>query len=167
MSEDLSDRLAQALSQVTLAAARLEVFAKKAQAQGRPAEAALFTALAASQRVQARRLTMLLRGKVGETKDNLGQLRQDVLPGLISSLAQGVHQADQAGQDILGTALDQAVQVDSGQAELARDLAARGAGLDYYLCPVCGWLDTGRTPGKCPVCGALGSKFELVQAGLI
>jgi rubrerythrin len=167
VSEELQDYLAQALSQVTLAAARLELFAKKARAQGRTAAAALCTALAASQRVQARRLTMLLRGKVGETADNLGQLRGELLPGLIMALAQAVHQADRAGQDVLGTALDQAVQVDSGQAELAGEMPAEGDGLDYYLCPICGWLQIGQAPEKCPVCGALGSKFEPVPTGLI
>ncbi|MEW5914646.1 MAG: rubredoxin-like domain-containing protein [Thermodesulfobacteriota bacterium] len=159
MSTDLQDYLAQALSQVTLAEARLEVFAQKARAQKQEAAAALLAALAASQRVQARRLTMLLRGKVGDTQDNLEELRRELLPGLIQELAQAVDRADQDGQEVLGTALDQATRVDSGQAALVQRLAAEGQAPEYYLCPVCGWLAAEEAPDKCPVCGALGSKF--------
>jgi rubrerythrin len=30
---------------------------------------------------------------------------------------------------------------------------------DFYLCPVCGYIEIGQAPGACPVCGTLGSKF--------
>lgn len=157
--------LAQALCSVQLTSARLEMFAQKAQAQGRPAEEALFRALVASLGVQAHRLTMLLRGKVGDTTDNLRTLSEQLLPGLIRGLAAGVHRADAAGQEIVGTALDQAVQVDSGQAELARHLVPQDESPVYYLCPICGWLQTGQAPEKCPVCGASGGKFQEVEQG--
>jgi len=33
---------------------------------------------------------------------------------------------------------------------------------DIYICPVCGDLEFGALPEKCPVCGALASKFQKV-----
>ncbi len=34
---------------------------------------------------------------------------------------------------------------------------------DYYVCPVCGYTVGREAPEKCPVCGALGSRFERVS----
>ena len=47
-------------------------------------------------------------------------------------------------------------------------LAALQAGKDLstmqiYLCPVCGHLEIGSAPDKCPVCGAVGTKFQSVS----
>jgi rubrerythrin len=29
----------------------------------------------------------------------------------------------------------------------------------FYLCPVCGYIEFGVPPERCPICGALGAKF--------
>ena len=29
----------------------------------------------------------------------------------------------------------------------------------FYLCPVCGHIEFGVPPDKCPICGAFGNKF--------
>ena len=160
MSAGNQEDMATTLGRTMLAAARLEMFAKKAAAQGEAAQAALYSALAASQQVQVRRLTMLLRGKVAASDDNLQELTSELLPGLIQRLAPQVQEADAAGLEIVGTALDQAVQVDVRQGELARRLG-QGAGAEaYWLCPICGWLETRAAPERCPVCGSLGERFQ-------
>ena len=30
---------------------------------------------------------------------------------------------------------------------------------EFFLCPVCGFIEFGKAPEKCPVCGTLGTKF--------
>lgn len=160
MSANDQGGIAGVLSRIMLAVARLEVFAKKAKVQGRAAEAALFTAMVSSQQVHIRRLTMLLRGKVGDTEANQAEVTGHMLPGLISSLVPQVEEADAAGLEIVGTALDQAVQVDVGQGKLARRLSEGDQAVAYWLCPICGWLELEGPPERCPVCGALGSKFQ-------
>jgi rubrerythrin len=30
---------------------------------------------------------------------------------------------------------------------------------DFYLCPICGYIEVGSAPEKCPVCGALKKVF--------
>ena len=97
MSQPRDENLPQALTRAAMAAARLEIMAQKARAQQRPAEAALFAALAASAQVQAHRFTMLLRGKVGDTGANLAEAADELLPGLAREYAAMVAQADQAG----------------------------------------------------------------------
>jgi rubrerythrin len=33
---------------------------------------------------------------------------------------------------------------------------------EFYLCPVCGYIELGAPPEKCPVCNTLGKKFVLI-----
>ncbi len=32
-------------------------------------------------------------------------------------------------------------------------------GLGFYLCPVCGYIETGKPTKECPICGAKPEKF--------
>src|SRR3970282_1937935 len=34
--------------------------------------------------------------------------------------------------------------------------------VEYYVCPFCGHVHEAYAPEKCPVCGAPGSRFELI-----
>jgi len=48
---------------------------------------------------------------------------------------------------------------------LALEAAERGEDLtetEFYLCPVCGHIEFGSPPEKCPICNTIGSKFHLV-----
>ena len=37
--------------------------------------------------------------------------------------------------------------------------AGKDLDVDFYLCPVCGYIEFGQAPDNCPICGAKGSKF--------
>ena len=56
-------------------------------------------------------------------------------------------------------------KVEGIHAELYKDAAKdpKADGEDYYICPVCGYIHKGKYEGKCPVCGADGSKFYTVK----
>ena len=47
--------------------------------------------------------------------------------------------------------------------EALETLGKPGETYDYYICPVCGYTHARTAPEKCPVCGALGSKFEKIS----
>jgi rubrerythrin len=34
---------------------------------------------------------------------------------------------------------------------------------EFYLCPVCGYIELGAAPEKCPICSAKQSKFILID----
>ncbi len=34
--------------------------------------------------------------------------------------------------------------------------------VDFYLCPVCGYIEFGKAPDNCPICGVPAAKFVLV-----
>ena len=47
----------------------------------------------------------------------------------------------------------------------ALEAVKKGVDLDvseFYLCPVCGYIELGKAPEKCPVCGAKQTIFEQV-----
>lgn len=37
--------------------------------------------------------------------------------------------------------------------------AGKDLDTDFFLCPVCGYIEFGQVPDKCPICNVLGSKF--------
>ena len=41
--------------------------------------------------------------------------------------------------------------------------AGRDLDQEVYLCPVCGHLELGKAPDKCPVCNLPSSKYQLIQ----
>ena len=61
-----------------------------------------------------------------------------------------------------------AVDAEKVHAELySRALAAVRQGKDlaeteYYLCPVCGHIQSGKPPAKCPICGLPAAKYIMV-----
>ncbi len=57
-----------------------------------------------------------------------------------------------------------AVEAEEVHAELytkALEAVKEGKDLDtdFYLCPVCGHIEFGAAPEKCPICGAKGEKY--------
>ncbi|MCB2226230.1 MAG: hypothetical protein KQH53_06085 [Desulfarculaceae bacterium] len=162
MPPSREDVLREGLALAAVAQGRLAMFAQKARVEGKPEAEALFEALAASAGVQARRFTMLLRGKVHDTEANLAEAAEELLPGLVQGYAALVAGADGAGEALAGSALDQTAQAVARQAELVRALSD-GEGGPYLVCPVCGWLAQGEAPENCPVCGCIASKFSAMD----
>jgi rubrerythrin len=139
-------------------------YAAKAAKEGYPQIARLFRAAAEAETIHA--LTHLQSlGGVGSTLDNL----QDAIAGETYEYTQMyppmVEQAEQEGHRGKNM-LKWANAVEKVHAELYQQaLAALQAGKDLsameiYLCPVCGHLELGAPPAKCPVCGLAGTRFQ-------
>ncbi len=47
--------------------------------------------------------------------------------------------------------------------EALASLGKPGETYDYYICPICGYTHARTAPEVCPVCGAPGSRFEVVS----
>ena len=66
------------------------------------------------------------------------------------------------------TMLEYANQAERVHADLYRQaLAALQAGkdldaMDIYLCPVCGHLEFGKPPEKCPICGVPAARYQKI-----
>ncbi len=139
-------------------------YAAKADKDGYPQIARLFRAAAEAETIHALAHFQNM-GAVGSTLDNL----KDAIAGetyeFSTMYPPMVEQADQEGHRGKNM-LKWANAVEKVHAELYQQaLAALQAGKDLstmeiFVCPVCGHLEVGHPPDKCPVCGAMGSKFQ-------
>ena len=139
-------------------------YAGKAEKEGYPQIAKLFRAAADAETIHALAHLQNLGG-VGSTLDNV----KDAIAGetyeFTTMYPPMVAQAEQEGHRGK-TMLKLANAVEKVHATLYQQaLEALQAGKDLstmeiYLCPVCGHLELGTAPDKCPVCGMAGNKFQ-------
>jgi len=141
-------------------------FAKKADVDGFPQVARLFRAAAAAETVHA--LTHFRTAdEVKTTEENLkaaieGENYENTImyPGFLEDAkAEANSKAERS--------FNWANEAEKVHEALYRDALATlgkpGEEYDYYICPVCGYTHKRNAPDKCPICGTLGSKFEVVK----
>ncbi len=142
-------------------------FAAKAEVEGRPQIAKLFRAVAAAETVHAHAHLRVMKG-VGDTKQNLqaaiegeGYEFREMYPAFIK-------QAEAEGNKAALISFRNANAVEKTHCGLYTEaLEALNGGKDLdaaaiYVCDVCGHTAVGEAPDKCPVCGAVKSKFKEV-----
>jgi rubrerythrin len=141
-------------------------FARQAEKDGYPQIAKLFRAAAEAETLHA--LAHLANmGGVGSTLENLraavsGETYEftEMYPPMVEQAKAENHKA----RHMLGYA-NAAEKVHAGLFNQALQALESGADLskmDVYLCPVCGDLEFGAAPDKCPICGAPASKFQKI-----
>ncbi len=143
-----------------------EAFADRALQDGYPQAARLFRAAAAAETVHAKNHLKAL-GALEDTSDNLRK-----------AISGETHEFEHMYPEMLEAAKEEkdkpaeksfryALEVEKVHAALyAKMLETLGADQEeypYYVCPVCGYTAEKKAPGQCPVCGALGSKFQKVE----
>ncbi|OIN98320.1 MAG: hypothetical protein AUJ49_13505 [Desulfovibrionaceae bacterium CG1_02_65_16] len=152
--------LANAFVRQSIAAAKNRIRAQKAAQEKDPAQS-MFLALAMGQEAQAKKALLLLRGRIGTTVENLAEALQEsremameTLPWTVLAQAEG----DRAAGALL-------VQMARAQASHLAAYEERTRGeAEYHVCPICGYIHAGATPGRCPVCNALPEKFIEARA---
>ncbi len=141
-------------------------FATKAEKDGFPTVARLFRAAAEAETVHAMgHFTNM--GGVGSTRENLeaavaGETYEfrEMYPPMLAQAEMEAHRA----RVMFGFAV-KAEEVHARLYTAALEAIREGRdleGAEIYLCPVCGNIEIGR-PEKCPICGAPGDRFRLVQ----
>jgi len=141
-------------------------FAEAADKEGLPNIARLFRTTAQAERLHAAGHFSALDG-VGATADNLkaaigGETYEfeKMYPPMLATAIEEGHKAKR----MFGFAV-KAEEVHAKLYKLALEAAARGEDLgvkDFYLCPVCGHIEFGEAPEKCPICGVPAGKFVTV-----
>ncbi|NLI83302.1 MAG: hypothetical protein GX443_16680 [Deltaproteobacteria bacterium] len=155
--EKSREYLARALVLESVQAARNEIAALKAHAEGRNAEEKLFRAMEQAQRVHWNKALMLLRGRTGSTDENLEQ----TLASLQQSLSSYMAMLENTDGPARGMA-DQLVRTTRNHMVLVRQVASRPPGT-YHVCGICGFIAYDQAPERCPVCRALQEKFAVVD----
>jgi len=145
---------------------KYRAFAKKAEQDGLPNIARLFRTTAEAERIHAEAHLKSMDG-IGSSVENLqaaisGETYEftQMYPPLLAQAEADAHKAKRM--------FGYAVKVEEVHARiytLALEAARLGKDLtqsDFYLCPVCGYIELGKPTTPCPICGTKPDKFFLV-----
>lgn len=156
--------LKEAFSGESQANRKYSAFAKKAEADGFPVVARLFRAAAEAESIHAQGHLAAMDG-IGSTLENLrvalaGETYEytEMYPPMIEQAKADNH----ARARRMFEYASRAEAVHARLYALAMQAVEKGQDLDasaFYVCPVCGHIEIGQPPEKCPICSAKGEKF--------
>jgi rubrerythrin len=136
-------------------------FAKKAEQEGYASVAKLFRATAEAETIHAHNHLNAL-GAVKSTAENLqegvdGETYEfdSMYPPMLAA-AKSENRKDAERSFLF------AMESEKVHADLYKDAIANLANKedsDYYLCPICGYIEKNHTPDNCPICKAKSSVF--------
>ncbi|MBE0684640.1 MAG: rubrerythrin family protein [Anaerolineaceae bacterium] len=145
---------------------KYRAFAKKAKADGYANIAKLFETTAEAERIHAEGHLKALEG----IKDTLTNLEEaisgetyeftEMYPPMLTEAKEAGHKASR----MFGYA-PAAEEVHAQIYALALEAVKQGKDLEvteFYLCPICGYIELGKIPETCPICGTVGKKFVLL-----
>jgi rubrerythrin len=141
-------------------------FAQKAEQDGLPQVAKLFRAAAEAETIHA--LAHLRNaGLVGSTVENLRHAVEGETYEYSQMYPPMTAQAEREGHKarVMFRYAELAEKVHAELYQKALDAATTGQDLpteQLYLCPVCGHLEWGTPPAKCPICNTVGSRYQSI-----
>ena len=144
------------------------VFAEKAAAEGYPVVGKLFRAASEAEAIHAKRL-LFIRNAVGSTEENLKGAIEGETFEFTKMYPEFVAQAKEERKNEAAIVFTHAMKAEEVHASLylqALEAVREGKDLDVekvYLCPVCGNVELGAAPEKCPICGVPERMFREVQ----
>ena len=147
------------------ASQKYRAFARKAEQDGMPNVAHLFRTAAEAEVIHAQGHFRAMDG-VGSTSDNLkaaieGETYEytTMYPPMLAEAEAEGHKA----KLMFGFAL-KAEKVHAELYKKALEAVEHGKDLEagFYLCPVCGNIEFGEPPERCPICGTRKDKFTAV-----
>ena len=160
------DNLKEAFAGESQANRKYLAFARKAEQDGFPNVARLFRTAAEAETIHAHGHLDAMGG-IGSTADNLraavaGETHEfkEMYPPMLSQAEADKHKARRM--------FGYAVQAEEVHARLySQALEAVQAGKDLtqtalYLCPVCGHIEFGKPPERCPICNAPAARYQKV-----
>jgi rubrerythrin len=160
------DNIKEAFAGESQANQKYRAFAKKAEQDGFANIARLFRTTAEAERIHAEGHLKSLDG-IGTTAENLqaaiaGETHEtkEMYPPMFKQAEVEGHKAKR----MFGYALE-AEAVHAKLYTLALEAVQQGKDLtevDFYLCPVCGYIEFGKPTDACPVCGTKAEKFVQV-----
>jgi rubrerythrin len=145
---------------------KYRAFAKKADQEGFPNVARLFRTTAEAEKIHAEGHLKALDG-IGSTAKNIqaaidGETYEytEMYPPMLDRANADEHKAKR----MFGYAVE-AEEVHAKLYKLALEAVKRGEDLtevEFYLCPICGYIEFGTPSDPCPICGTKPNKFVQV-----
>ncbi len=162
-SRKTTDNLLEAFAGESQANQKYRAFAKKAEQEGLPNIARLFRTAAEAERIHAEAHLKNLTA-IGSTGENLRKAIEGETYEYTTMYPPMVQTAEDEGHRAK-VMFGYAVKAEAVHAELYRlalEAVDRGEDLtqaNFYLCPICGHIEFGVPPDRCPICGTNGSKY--------
>jgi len=161
-----NDNLKAAFAGESQANRKYLAFAKKAEEDGYVQVALLFRAAAHAETVHAHNHLRAMGG-VHDTAENLKEAIAGENYEHVSMYPGFLAEAETAGEKQAIKSFRYALEVEKIHEMLYHEaletLGKQDEPYAYYVCPICGFTHARNAPENCPVCGALGSKFERIQ----
>jgi rubrerythrin len=140
-------------------------FAKKAEEEGFLQIARLFRTVAHAETIHALS-HFKVSGKVNSTAENLKSAIEGETYEFTTMYPSFIADAEAESESRAVKSFSNAMEVEKIHEALYREalenLGKTSEVFDYYICPVCGFVHAKNAPDKCPVCGTLGSRFEII-----
>jgi rubrerythrin len=140
-------------------------FAEKAEQDGKPNVARLFTAIAYAEQVHAMNHLKELGG-VGSTVDNLTAAIHGETFEVEEMYSAYLAAAEVQGEKGAKRSMNYAIEAEKIHADMygdAKKTAEGGEDInigEVYICPVCGFTHIGEPPDRCPVCKVKKERFK-------
>ena len=158
-----NDNLKTAFAGESQANQKYRAFAKKAEKEGFPNIAKLFSTTAEAERIHAEGHLKALDG-INSTLENLkaaigGETYEfeEMYPPMLEQAEAEGHKAKKMFKWAV-----EAEQIHAQLYALALKAAEEGKDLEvsnFFLCPVCGHIEFGEAPENCPICGVPGDMY--------
>ena len=156
------ENLNEAFAGESQASQKYLIFAKKAERDGFPNVAKLFLTASAAEKIHAEGHLRAMDG-IGSTADNLqtaidGETYEftEMYPPMIELAEAEGHKANRMFKYASSA---EAVHAKIYKMALEAIQAGKDFTEEFYLCPVCGHIELGTPPEKCPICGVKGEKY--------
>ena len=158
------ENLKEAFAGESQANQKYRAFANKAQQDGFYSIAKLFRLTAEAERIHAEGHLKALDG-IGSTADNLqaaisGETHEfsEMYPPMVKQAIADGHKAKRMFEYAVA-----AEEVHANLYKMALEAVKQGKDLvaEFYLCPVCGYIEMGKPENPCPICGAKPEKFVM------
>lgn len=164
---ETKDNLSEAFAGESQANQKYRAFAKRAEKEGFVNIAKLFRTTAEAERIHAEGHLQALEG-IGTTVENLKKAIEgetyeftEMYPPMLEQAEKENHKAKRMFKYAV-----EAENVHAKLYSLALKAVQEGKDLEvseFYLCPVCGHIEFGKPTENCPICGALASKYVLIE----
>ena len=160
------ENLKEAFAGESQANQKYRAFANKAQQDGFDSIAKLFRLTAEAERIHAEGHLKALDG-VGSTADNLqaaisGETHEfsAMYPPMVKQAILDGHKAKRMFEYAVA-----AEEVHAKLYKMALEAVKQGKDLvaEFYLCPICGYIEMGKPEKSCPICGTKPEKFVMAD----
>jgi len=156
------DNLQMAYSATASASIRYCAFAKTAEKEGYRQISKLLRALAEAEKIQAINILRII-GSLGKSSANLATAIDGKTYDLTQRYPSAIEQADKDGNPMASTLFQAAINTTKTHIRLlnlALENLNRLKDSEYWVCSICGFIDSGDMPVACKNCGAAREKLN-------